>query len=357
MFSSEEDSLDTLFVALTAEYRQKKRREKSSSSSSSNCSSMTTTSSKEFDCKSATEVYQPEQLPSKQQQPVQENQHFANTSEDKLASAPKSKPLLDLDYTDSADDEDETPPVKKTKDFANTPSTSEDKLAAKIESRKRRAFPDSCSDEDDYIPPLKKELHTPSTSEDKLPPQTRGSRKALPLLDDSDSAEDDYIPPMKKNGAPSRSIDEKLFPSVSTLLADVEDYCCRATNITRDGIPMAADTFRKTRLHLLLFLTFLIRERREEPTLEKLEQRDFVEGFLDWIQSYRELQYSTLATYLHNLLTGLRFVCSKRGDTVEAHSMYIWLTRKRETCKKIANRTTGNNSWQALQNKKEWISW
>lgn len=280
---------DSQFGATTGEYWQQKRRQRHCSSSS-DCSSLSTInfeSSEETDCPMS----------------------------DKSATAPSQKLPLAAYDSDSEEEEVYIPPVKK-----NQPLTQPEQ------------------------PPT-----------DNLPPPKK-SRKQL-LTFHSDSEDEDYMPPEKKNGAPSRCIDEKLFPSVSTLLASVEDYCCRVTNITRDGIPMAAETFRKTRLHLLMFLSFLVRERSEEPTLEKLEQREFIEGFLEWVQNYRELQYSTLATYLHDLLTGLRFVCSTRGDRVEAHSMYVWLTRKRETFKKLGNRTTGNESWQALQSKNEWISW
>ena len=110
------------------------------------------------------------------------------------------------------------------------------------------------------------------------------------------------------------------------------------------------------RLHFLLLLTFAQDEKKVEPTMNVVEDREMVGSFLKWLQKDRALRASTLGTYTDHLINGLRFSCSRTGTDYKCHPMYRWLTAKSKEYRQTTH-STARDSWQSLAQKKQWIDW
>ena len=203
-------------------------------------------------------------------------------------------------------------------------------------------------------PPSPHNRTTPKWSTSQ-PGQKRTDR--IPVNEMSDDSDQEYLPPpTQKGGARRRYLTVENHPEVAALIKDVKDYCCNPVNILRTGTTMSDETWRKTKIHLLMFFAYLL-EEGVDPALHFLEDRHRVEGFLEWVQKDKTLQGGTLSTYIHHLLTGLRYLCASRGKDVQNHQMYRWMTGKRGSYRRSTTHSTAHHSWQALREKKEWIPW
>ena len=210
-------------------------------------------------------------------------------------------------------------------------------------------------------PPPQKEQ---TVSEENPPPQEEQTvskrliRKRPIRIEPTDNDSDDptYEPPQKTPGRPRRYLELGEYPDIKEQITKIEHFCCDPMNLLRQGDAIKTETWRKTKIHILMFFTYLV-EMELEPHLEQLEDRNVVQGFLQWIQKERKLQPGTISTYIDHLLTGLRYIYATEGKDYKQESMTRWLSRRRDEFHKDTTASTSHHSWQSLQKNKQWISW
>ena len=172
----------------------------------------------------------------------------------------------------------------------------------------------------------------------------------------SSSDSDEYTPPTKPGGAKRRYLDVGDYPEAQDTLASMEKYYRDPGSIVRQGDPVSAETWRKINIHILMFFTYLA-NGGSEPCLERLEDRECVEGFLKWVQEERQLKGGTMSTYCDHLIAGLRYRCDMQGKELKEEKMFRWLTKKREGYRKDTTTSTAHHSWQSLKERRQWITW
>ena len=203
---------------------------------------------------------------------------------------------------------------------------------------------DGDSDDPNYEPPTR----------EPQPTKRKGPIQINPT--DGDSDDPNYEPPHKVPGRQRRYLNIHEYPQIEEHITNIEKFCCDPMNLMRQGDAIKAETWRKTKIHLLLFFTYLV-ENQLDPSLDQLENRTTVEGFLKWIQKERELQPGTISTYIDHLLTGLRYVYATKDRDYKQESMTRWLSRRRDELHKETTVSTSHHSWQSLEKNKGWISW
>ena len=172
----------------------------------------------------------------------------------------------------------------------------------------------------------------------------------------SSSDSDEYTPSTKPGGAKRRYLEVEDYPEIKDTLGSMEKYYRDPSSIVRQGDPISAETWRKVNIHILMFFTYLANGGLELH-LEKLEDRECVEGFLKWVQEERQLKGGTMSTYCDHLIAGLRYRCDMQGKDLKEEKMFRWLTRKREGYRKDTTTSTAHHSWQSLKERGQWITW